>query len=115
MTAISLMVLIGGLVFVGSLILKVAPVYVDDSSIKSVVASFDGKNDMSGSTRKQVLDAFNKRLKINNIRDLPKEAVSLTKKDGDYILLVEYEPRGELIGSLNYIVSFRHEAVFAAN
>ena len=115
MTAISMMVVLAGLIFVGSLVFKVAPVYVDDSSIKSVVASFDGKSDMAGRTKKMVLDSFNKRLRINNIRNLPKEAVSLTKKDGDYILVVEYEPRGELIGSLDYIVGFRHEAVFAAN
>ena len=115
MTAISMMVVLAGLICVASLVIKVAPVYVDDSSIKSVVASFHGKNDMTGANKRKVLEAFNKRLKINNIRDLPKEAVSLSKKDGDYILVVEYEPRGELIGSLNYIVSFRHEAVFPAN
>lgn len=115
MTAISMMIVLAGLVYIGSLIFKVAPVYVDDSSIRSVVASFDGKNDMTGSTKKMVLDAFNKRLRVNNIRNLPKEAVSLTKKDGDFVLVVDYEPRGELIGSLEYVVKFRHEAVFAAN
>ena len=115
MTAISMMVLIGGLVFVASLVLKVAPVYVDNSSVNSVVTSFDGKNDMAGSTKKMVLEAFHKRLRINNVTTLPKEAVSLVKKDGDFILVVEYEPRGQLIGSLEYIVSFRHEAKFPAN
>ena len=115
MTAISMMVLIGGLVFVASLVLKVAPVYVDNSSVNSVVASFDGKNDMAGSTKKMVLEAFHKRLRINNVTTLPKEAVSLVKKDGDFILVVEYEPRGQFIGSLEYIVSFRHEAKFPAN
>jgi len=114
MTAISIIIIVGFLVFVASLILKVAPVYVDDSSVKSVVASFDGKSDMRGKNKREVLFTFEKRLKINNVAGLSKDAVSLDRDGDDYILTVEYEPRGVLIGSLEYIVSFKHEATFPA-
>lgn len=114
MTAVSMVMVVGALVFVASLLLKVVPVYVDDSSIKNVVASFHGKNDMRGQSKKQVLATFDKRLRINNV-SVNKEAIKLTRSGSDYVLTVEYEPRGELIGSLEYIVSFKHEAVFPAN
>ena len=115
MTGISILIIVIGIVFVASLALKVVPVYVDDATIKDVVASFDNKADMRGKNKRTVLENFSKRLKINNVTGFDMGNVSLTRKDADYILVVEYEPRGELIGSLEYIVEFRHEARFAAN
>ena len=114
LTGISILMIVMFLVFVASLALKVVPVYADDSAIKSIVASFDNKGDMRGKTKKIVTDAFIKRMKINNVM-LEKDQWSLTKKDGDFLLVVDYEPRGELIGSLEFIVHFHHEAKFAAN
>lgn len=114
LTGISILIIVMFLVFVASLALKVVPVYADDSAIKSIVASFDNKGDMRGKTKKMVTDAFIKRMKINNVM-LEKDQWSLTKKDGDFLLVVDYEPRGELIGSLEFIVHFHHEAKFAAN
>ena len=114
MTGISIMILVAAIVFVASILLKIVPVYVDDSSVKSVVASFHGKSDMGGRSKRDVLAAFNKRLRINNVTSITDEFVSLSKSDGNYVLVVEYEPRGNLMGSLEYIVSFRHEAVFTS-
>ena len=114
MTGISILIIVIFIVFVASLALKVVPVYVDDSAIANIVASFDNKGDMRGKTKKSVQDAFIKRMKINNVM-LEREDWSLKKKDGDYLLVVDYEPRGELIGSLEYVVHFHHEAKFASN
>ena len=114
MTGVSILIIVIFIVFVASLALKVVPVYVDDSAIKSVVASFDNKGDMRGKNKRQVLENFKKKLKINNVRDLDMKAVSLKRAGGDYVLVVDYEPRGELIGSLEYIIHFHHEAKFAS-
>lgn len=114
MTGISIMIIIGALVFIASIVFKVAPVYVDDGSIKSIVASFDSKSDFRGKSKRQVMEAFEKRMKINNV-SLDDESVYLGKEGKDFVLIVEYEPRGNLVGSLDYIVSFQHEARFPAN
>ena len=114
LTGISILIIVIFLVFVASLAVKVVPVYADDSAISNIVASFDNKSDMRGKTKKMVQNAFIKRMKINNVM-LEKDEWSLTKKDGDFLLVVDYEPRGELVGSLEYIVHFHHEAKFAAN
>ena len=115
LTGISILIIVIFLVFVASLALKVAPVYVDDMAIQSVVESFHNKADMRGIRKKEVLRKFQKRLKINNVTSLDMKYVSLKKKDSDYLLVVDYEPRGELIGNLEFIVHFHHEAKFAAN
>ena len=115
LTGISILIIVIFLVFVASLALKVVPVYADDMSIKSVVQSFHNKDDMRGQPKREVLRKFKKRLKINNVTSLDMKYVSLKKKDGDYLLVVDYEPRGELIGNLEFIIHFHHEAKFAAN
>jgi len=113
-TGISIMIIVGALVFLVTILLKIVPVYVDDSSVKNVVASFHGKSDMRGQSNSEVLKTFEKRLKINNVTSLSDDAVTLEKANGDFVLTVEYEPRGSLIGSLDFIVSFKHEATFPA-
>ena len=114
MTGISIIMILCFVVFVITLLIKVVPVYVDDASIKSIVKSFDGKLEMRGKNKKDVLATFKKRLRINNLSMLDDDAITITKNDGDFTLVVEYEPRGELVGSLEYIVLFHHEATFPA-
>ena len=115
MTGISILIVVIGIVFVASLALKVVPIYVDDTTIKNIVASYDNKADMRGKTHKSVMENFQKKLKINNVNNFDMDNVSLTKEGSDYLLVVDYEPRGELIGSLEYIVHFTHEARFPSN
>ena len=115
MTGISILIVIIGIVFVASLALKIVPVYTDDATIRTIVASYDNKSDMRGKTKRSVIENFKKKLKINNVFEFDMDNLSLTKKDGDYIMVVDYEPRGELMGSLEYIVHFRHEAKFPSN
>ena len=67
MTGISILIIVIFIVFVASLALKVVPVYVDDSAIASIVASFDNKGDMRGKSKRNVESSFNKRMKINNV------------------------------------------------
>ena len=64
-SGVSIMVIVIALVFVASLVFKVAPVYIDDGSIKNIVSSFHGKNDKRGKPQREILRIFNKMLKIN--------------------------------------------------
>ena len=115
LTGISILIIVIFIVFLASLALKVVPFYADDMAISNVVQSFHNKNDMRGIRKSEVLKKFQKKLKINNVTGLDMKNVSLKKKDGDYLLVVDYEPRGELMGNLEFIIQFHHEAKFAAN
>jgi hypothetical protein len=51
-----------------------------------------------------------KRIRINSIYSIKPDDVKV-KGGRDYnVATIEYEPRGKLIGNLEYIVSFKHEA-----
>lgn len=115
MTGISILIIIIFIVFVASIAIKIVPVYTEDATIRNVVESFNNKGDMRGKPKREVLRIFKKKLRINNVYDFDMDNVTLKKKDGDYLLVIDYEPRGEIVGSLEFIVHFRHEAKFASH
>ena len=51
-----------------------------------------------------------KRLSMNSVYSIKSDHIEVKKGRGENIVTIEYEPRGKLIGNLEYIVSFKHEA-----
>ena len=51
-----------------------------------------------------------KRLKVNNVYGIDSKKILIKKVKGSYIVKYTYEPRGKIVGSLDYIVTFAHEA-----
>jgi len=49
-------------------------------------------------------------LKINNIYSINKDNIVIKKTKTHYLVTIDYEPRGTLVGNLDYIVTFHHEA-----
>jgi len=63
-----------------------------------------------GKTPSELKVLIMKRLSMNSIYTLKPEYIKVKKGRGENIVTIEYEPRGKLIGNLEYIVSFKHEA-----
>jgi len=110
LTMISWIVVIVFLLFQGVIAMNVIPVYMTDSSVKSIMEELpnDAKARDVSVNELKVLVA--KRLSINSIYTIKPENIKVVKGRGENIVTIEYEPRGKLIGSLDYIVSFKHEA-----
>jgi hypothetical protein len=51
-----------------------------------------------------------KKLKLNSVYDVTAKDITVSKGRGFNIVTIAYEPRGKLVGNLDYIVSFKHEA-----
>ena len=47
---------------------------------------------------------------MNNVYSVTSDNITIKKGKHDYVITIEYEPRGKLMGPVDYIVSFRHEA-----
>ena len=110
LTLISWLVVIAFVGFNGLMALNVAPVYMTDSSIKSMMANLELDSNVRGMDARKLKETVIKRLKINNVYDIKKENITVAKGRGVYVVTIEYEPRGRLVGNLDYIVSFKHEA-----
>jgi hypothetical protein len=110
LTLISWLAIIAVVIFNAIIVMNVVPVYLNDHSVKSLMQSLESDSDVRGATPKKIKEIITKRLRINNIYSIKKDHITIKKSKNDYVITIEYEPRGKLVGSLDYIVSFKHEA-----
>lgn len=110
LTMISWIVVIVFLLFQGVIAMNVLPVYMTDSSVKTIMKELPNDVSARGSTVSELRILVIKRLSMNSIYSIKSDRVQVKKGRGENIVTIEYEPRGKLIGNLEYIVSFKHEA-----
>lgn len=89
--------------------MNVIPVYLTDSSISSVLSKLPSDVAATKASSKELKSMVLKRLGINSVYTIKPEHVKVKKGRDQNIVIIEYEPRGTLIGNLEYIVSFKHE------
>ncbi|MBT8119493.1 MAG: DUF4845 domain-containing protein [Gammaproteobacteria bacterium] len=110
LTMISWLIVIVFLLFQGVIAMNVIPVYMTDSSVKKIMEGLPTDITAQDTSTKQLKGLVAKRLSINSIYSIEPEHIQVKKGRGENIVTIEYEPRGKLIGNLEYIVSFKHEA-----
>lgn len=110
MTTIGMVIMVAIIGFNGLVAINVAPTYFTDSNIKSLWKSLESDTTLIGQPSKKIRQKIMKRLKVNNVYDIKREAIVIKKVKGFYIVTLEYEPRGKIVGSLDYIMTFKHEA-----
>ena len=110
LTMISMVIVIVFLLFQGVIAMNVIPVYMTDMSIGSIVEELPNDIKANDASIKELKVLIAKRLRLNNIYIIKPDDIKVTKGRGENIVSIEYEPRGKLIGNLEYIISFKHEA-----
>ena len=110
LTFISWIIILVFLLFQGVIAMNVLPVYITDSSVKKIMEVLPSDPKARGLTTRDLKVLLAKRLNINSIYDVTAEHITVKKKRDYNHVTIEYEPRGKLIGNLEYIVSFKHEA-----
>lgn len=109
LTMISMMVVIVFLLFQAVIAMNVIPVYMTDRSVKDVLERIEQDPKSTGMSAKKLRESVIKRLRLNSVYDIKPEYISAKKGRGENIVTIEYEPRGKLVGTLDFIVSFKHE------
>ena len=110
MTTIGVIIMAAIIGFNVIVAINVAPTYFTDSNIASLWRSLETDQTLIGLSSKSLRKKIRKRLKVNNVYDIKKEDIVIKKVKGFYIVTLEYEPRGKIVGSLDYIMTFKHEA-----
>lgn len=110
LTLISWLIVIVFLLFQGVIAMNVIPVYMTDSSVKSIVEALPQDSSAREATTNELKALIAKRLSLNSVYTVKPEHIKIQKGRGERIVTIEYEPRGKLIGNLEYIVHFKHEA-----
>ena len=110
MTAIGWVFMIAIIGFNGLVAINVAPTYFTDANVTSLWEKLETDSSLVGLSPKKLRKAVAKRLRVNNVYDIKHQDIEITKVKGFYVVSIEYEPRGTIIGSLDYIMTFSHEA-----
>jgi len=110
LTLISWLVVLVFLLFQGVIAMNVIPVYMTDQSVKNIVEGLPNDPIARETPAEKLKELVAKRLSINSIYSVDVKHIKVKKGRGENILTIEYEPRGKLIGNLEYIVKFKHEA-----
>jgi len=111
LTLISWLAIIAVVLFNAIIAMNVVPVFLNDHSVKTLMQSLETDSAVRGATPKKIKETITKKLRVNNVYNVTKEHITIKKtKNNDYLVIIEYEPRGKLVGSLDYIVTFKHEA-----
>ena len=110
LTLISWVVVIIFLLFQGVIAMNVIPVYLTDSTVATIMKELPDDAAAKRASYKELKGLVAKRLSINSVYTVKPEHIKVKKGRGENIVIIEYEPRGKLIGTLDYIVSFKHEA-----
>ena len=109
-TMITMIIIVVFILFQVVIAMNVIPVYLTDSSVKSLMKELPDDPKARGSNAKELKNLLMKRMSMNSIYTIKPNYVQVKKSGGENIVTIEYEPRGKLIGNLEYIVSFKHEA-----
>ena len=110
MTFISWVVVLAFIGFQGMVAVKVVPPFFEDRTIGSFWKDLGNDASLVGATPKKIRQVVLKKLKINNIYSITKDDIEIRKSKGNYIVSLDYEPRGTIVGKLEYVISFSHEA-----
>ncbi len=110
LTLISWIVVLVFVLFQVVIAMQVLPVYLTDSSVKTLMAALPGDTELRTLSPKKLKQAVIKRLSVNSVYAVQPENIRVRKGRGENIVTIDYEPRGKLIGNLEFIVSFHHEA-----
>jgi hypothetical protein len=104
MTAIGFLIIAGTVGILGFAIMKVAPVYLENKRIVSVLGDIKAEMDGNGATANRIRLSMLRRLDIEMIK-LPVDAVKIAKSRNGYTVQVRYDNRTHYVGDLWLVVA----------
>lgn len=105
-TLISLIFMLGIFGFFVLLAMKVGPIYLDHSKVKSALAAIEELRNVETLSESEIKSSLDKRFNMNYVSDLKAQDVKVTKR-GSYLKVeANYEVEQKIIGNASVLVKF---------
>jgi len=101
--------------FFALLTFKLAPVYLENYSVKSILHSFEEEPLITTKSKADIRRMFMSRLITNGIRDIKKENIKIDKKPGVLKIGYDYFVRKPMVGNIDVILTFSKEIELVSN
>jgi hypothetical protein len=95
--------------FFALLTFKLAPIYLENYSVKSILNSFQEEPLITQKSKADIRRMFMSRLITNGIRDIKRENIKIDKKPGVLKIGYDYFVRKPMVGNIDVIITFAKE------
>lgn len=103
---IPLLLIIGLLVLLGTVGLRLFPVYTEYWNVMSIVKDVASEPGAADKNARQLWTDVNRRFQINSVENVDRDHVTLEQQGGGQVLRVQYEVRTAMIANVDAVVSF---------
>jgi hypothetical protein len=79
---------------------KVFPMYYGNYQVKTALEALVLDERVDSKSKREIWTSLQKRLRINEVRSIQREHVTMTRKDGKTTVTVDWEARDDFIGPL---------------
>jgi hypothetical protein len=107
------MTFIGGLIIIGLLVviaivgMKLMPAYIEFMAVKKVIRAI-GQENLSEMSKKDIVDSFNKRSRIDDIKSVVGQDLIVEKDEtGNTVVSVEYQVIKPVMGNVSAMMDFK--------
>ncbi len=110
MTLISWVVVLAIAIFFVLIGVKMIPTYLENYSIKEVLASVAQDRASRTLSHRRLKDNILKRLSINGVYNFPRDKIKITKDKRGMRIEIKYEVRKPVIGNVSVVMAFDDQA-----
>ena len=115
MTGTGWLVVLALIGFFSMLIIKLAPVYMENYSVKTVLASLKEEPLITKKSVAEVRKMIERRLKVNGVYDMDKDAIRIKKEGGILKVDITYQVTKHMAGNIDVLLSFSDDIQLVAN
>ena len=115
MTGLGWLTVIALIGFFSLLIIKLAPIYMEHYSVRTVLESLKEEPLITKKSKAEIRTMINRRLKVNGVYDMQKEAISIKKDGGVTTVDITYQVQKNMAGNIDVLVSFSNQIELVAN
>ena len=108
LTFISIVFILGLIAFFTLLVLKIAPIYFNNSKVKNALAAVEESVDITSKSRREILSSLDKRFNMNYVEYVTQDDIKIIAQPGYVKVDIEYERVEPIMGNLSVLVEF-HE------
>ncbi|MCP4289077.1 MAG: DUF4845 domain-containing protein [Gammaproteobacteria bacterium] len=115
MTGTGWLVVLALIGFFSMLIIKLAPVYMEHYSIRTVLESLKEEPFITKKSVGEIKKMIRRRLKVNGVYEMDKDAFKIKKVDGVMTVDVNYQVTKHMAGNVDVLISFSDNIQLVTN
>jgi hypothetical protein len=101
--------------FFAMLTFKLAPTYLENYSVKTVLKSLEEEPLITQQSKKEIRNMISSRLITNGVRDVKNDMIEISKKPGVLNVTIDYFVRKSMVGNIDVIMTFKEEIELVSN